>query len=182
MNESEKVQAIPIPPKPAPKPPTDEKIVIKKVQPMPVENSLLVGRKVPVAVLCAECGQKMTRTPTARPFSEGPHKGGFRCQSCWALYWDEHPELLANQESRRLVANQAREIRIKRAGGEGSELLYDDGENKAFLTARGTIVLALKRSTFDGPDEYDGERFKTLLKAIEAVYGKKVPGYERQES
>lgn len=170
-------QGTPIPAKLEPQPQQDEIVVVRKVSPMRVENAGLAGVKAKVQVLCVECGQPMLRTPTARPFSDGPHKGGFRCQACWTLYWDEHPELLAKPEDRRAVADQAREIRIKRAGGEGSELLYDDGANRAFLTARGTIVLALKRSPFDGPDEYDPERFQALLRALRGVHEKSVDGY-----
>jgi hypothetical protein len=62
--------------------------------------------------------------------------------------------------------------------GDGSELLFEDGESRAFLTDRGTVLIDLKRLPFGGPDEYDGDRFKVLLKMAKAFEEKQVPGYE----
>lgn len=147
-----------------------------KAQPMPVENPGMMARRVPVTLFCAQCGSKMTRDPAAVPFRSGQWKGGFLCQECWVLYWDEHPELLADAQSRRWVSQQARSIRLKRVGG-GSELLFEEGANRAYLTERGTVIVDLERLPFGGPDEYDPARFAMLLKVAQACRDKGVPGY-----
>lgn len=134
---------------------------VESGKPMGVENPGFVTRKVPLATTCAQCGTRTNRAPGAMPFSSGPYKGGFLCPDCWTLYWDEHPELLGDAKSRAGVAEEARRIRLKRAG-EGSKLLFEQDGNRAFLTPRGTVIIDLKRMPFGGADEFDEARLKAL--------------------
>jgi hypothetical protein len=180
MNDTTKAGEINIPVKPVQVPAKDREevtLVLVPIVPIPVENPGMVSRRIPIPVSCAQCGSRMTRDPSTVPFRVGPFKGGFLCRECWILYWDDRPELLADVKSRQWVSGQAREIRLKRVG-DGSELLFEDGESRAFLTDRGTVLVDLKRLPFGGPDEYDGERFKILLKMAKAFQEKLVPGYE----
>lgn len=181
MSESPKVKEVQIPPKPTPAPEREAvQLVLSKIVPIQVENPGMISRRVPVPVSCAQCGEKMTRDPATVPFQTGQYKGGFFCRECWILYWDEHPEILADAASRQWVKSEARAIRVRRVG-EGSELLFEEGGNRAYLTGRGTVLVDLQRLPFGGPDEYDGDRFKILLKMAKAFQEKQVPGYEEGE-
>lgn len=169
-----------IPERPAPGAPKAEEATLTaaqtKPQPLAVENPGMMARRAPVSLLCAQCGVQMTRDPAATPFKTGPWKGGFLCKDCWVLYWDEHPELIADASSRGWVAQQARSIRLKRVGG-GAELLFEEGPNRAYLTERGTVIVDIERLQFGGPDEYDPARFAILMKIAKACHDKQVPGY-----
>jgi len=69
---------------------------------------------------------------------------------------------------------------VKRAGA-GSELLFEEDGNRAYLTDRGTVLIDLKRLPFGGPDEYDAARFQILLKMAKAFEAKGVDmGPERE--
>jgi len=116
------------------------------------------------------------RAPAGDPFSAGPYQGRYWCADCWTLYYDEHTEHLADADTREFVSDEAKKIRLDRLR-QGAEMIYEDGENRAFLTERGTILFDLKSSVPLQPSEFDPERFAALLKAVQAVKGK-VPGYE----
>src|SRR4029079_3259822 len=90
-------------------------LVLGKAVPIQVENPGMISRRIPIAVSCAQCGDKMTRDPATVPFQTGPFKGGFLCKECWVLYWDEHPEILAAAASGQWVKIEARASRVKRA-------------------------------------------------------------------
>jgi hypothetical protein len=155
-------------------------LVLGKVVPIQVENPGMISRRIPIAVSCAQCSEKMMRDPATVPFQTGPYKGGFLCKECWILYWDEHPEILADASSRQWVKLEARAIRVKRAGS-GAELLYEKDGNRAYLTDRGTVLIDLKRMPFGGPDEYDAARFQILLEMAKAFEAKGVDmGPERE--
>ena len=155
-------------------------LVLGKAVPIQVENPGMISRRIPIAVSCAQCGDKMTRDPATVPFQTGPYKGGFLCKECWILYWDEHPEILADASSRQWVKAEARSIRMKRAGA-GCELLFEEDGNRAYLTDRGTVLVDLKRMPFGGPDEYDAPRFQILLRMAKAFEAKGVDmGPEKQ--
>lgn len=129
---------------------------------------------------CGQCRAVIRIPPAGPPFSSGPWRGRYLCAECWSLYWADHPEDLADQESYEYVTEEAREIRRKReskASADGAEVLYEDGENRVFLSKRGTLLLDIRTSVKTAPNEYDPERFQALMKAIRAVSGK-VPGYE----
>jgi hypothetical protein len=181
MSEAPKIKEVQIPPRPTPQPDREETtLVIGKVVPIPVENPGMISRRTPVPVLCAQCGDRMTRDPATVPFQTGQYKGGFFCRECWILYWDEHPEILADAASRQWVLVEARAIRVKRAGA-GSELLFEEDGSRAYLTERGTVLIDLKRLQFGGPDEYDAGRFQILLKMAKAFQEKQVDmGPERE--
>jgi hypothetical protein len=170
-----------IPVKPTPPPPAnpDEFVRLEKVEPLQVENPGLV-RRMAIPVSCAQCGSRMERSATASPFKDGPFKGGFFCNACWTLFLDEHPEILADRKSREWVEREARSIRLKRAGN-GGELLFGEGESRAYLTPRGTVILDLKRLEFGGPDEYDSDRFQTFIRIFLEV-SKRVAGFSTEAS
>lgn len=167
-----KIKDIQIPAKPIPPLVREEvTLVLGKAVPIPVENPGMVSRRIPIAVSCAQCDARMTRDPATAPFRTGQFKGGFLCRDCWVLYWDDHPEMLADVKSRQWVLAEARSIRLRRAGA-GSELLFEEDGNRAYLTPRGTVLIDLKRLPFGGPDEYDANRFGVLLRMSKA-FGEK---------
>lgn len=180
MGEASK-EEVRIPVKPTPPPPvnSEEFVRLEKVEPIQVENPGLV-RRMAIPVSCAQCGSRMERSATASPFKDGPFKGGYFCKDCWMIFWDEHPEVLADRKSREWVEREARSIRIKRAGN-GGELLFEEGESRAYLTPRGTVILDLKRLEFGGPDEYDSDRFQALVRMFREV-SKRVSGFSTETS
>lgn len=126
---------------------------------------------------CALCGAQGLRIPPAGdPFSSGPYQGRYWCADCWTLYYDEHPVHLADIETRQFVSEEAKQIRLDRLR-KGAELVYEDGDNRIFLTERGTLLIDLKGTVPLQPCEYDPEKFGALLRAIQGVQGK-IPGYE----
>ena len=142
--------------------------------PLKVGNPLLVTRAAPIPTTCAQCGAPVHRTPSSIPFKGGPHQGGFLCRECWILEWAENPDIAADTPTRQWFADEARRIRMRRAGGAST--LYQDGVNKAYLTQRGTVLIDIARAPFGGPDEYDPARFQTLMRLFKVV-AEKVPGF-----
>lgn len=129
---------------------------------------------------CGQCRAAIRIPPAGGPFSSGPWRGRYLCADCWTIYWAAHPEDLADQETYEYVTEQSREIQRKRESKtyfEGAEVLYEDGKNRVLLSRRGTLVFDIGSAVETGPNEYDPERFQSLLKALKAVNGK-VPGYE----
>lgn len=114
--------------------------------------------------------------PAGDPFPAGPYQGRYWCADCWTIYYDEHPQHLADIETRQYVAEEAKAIKLARLR-HGAEIIYEQGENRVLLTERGTILFDLPTVVVLQPNEFDPERFIALLKALEAVKGK-VPGYE----
>lgn len=119
---------------------------------------------------CALCeAQFPVRNPQpGEPFSGGPYRGRYWCMACWTLYWAEHPEHLADEDSRKFVAQEAKTIRVKR----GAEIVHEDGESRVYLTPRGTLLFDIKSTVALGECEFDPERFSLLLRAIAGLRGK----------
>lgn len=141
---------------------------------METEDPRAFIRRVEAARLgCGQCGSAIKERPAGDPFSGGPYRGRYWCPDCWTLYYDQHQEHFADAESRSYNHEEAIRIREKRA----SEVLYKDGDNRVYLTERGTIMFELKSSVPLAPNEFDPERFAGLLKSLQAIAGK-VPGYE----
>lgn len=142
--------------------------------PVKVANPTLVSRTSGVPTTCAQCGSPLRRKAGAKPFTGGPHQGGFLCQECWVLEWAEHPDVAADASTRQWFLDEAERIRVRRAGG--SSTIYEDGVNRAYLTPRGTVLIDIARCPFGGPDEYDSDRFKALIRMFQAL-SVKVPGF-----
>jgi hypothetical protein len=122
----------------------------------------------PIPATCAQCGAEIKRTPASVPFRGGPHQGGFLCQECWILEWDSNPDIAADAATRQWVSQEARKVRLKRAA-TGGDVIYQNGENRAYRTQRGTIVIDLKRIPFGGADEFDRPRLEELKKLLEHI-------------
>lgn len=146
--------------------------------PLPQDDPKTYICRVNAAKLgCAICSAPPKRLPPAGdPFEAGPYQGRYWCGDCWTLYYDEHPDNLADADTRQFVAEEAKKIRLDRLRN-GAEVIYEDGENRAFLTERGTILFDVHSATPMQPMEFDPERFMAMVKAMQAVKGK-VPGYE----
>jgi hypothetical protein len=115
---------------------------------------------------CPLCGAALRIPPTGELFSQGPYVGRYWCMECWTLYWDEHPEgNLADEESRKYVSEEARRIRLKR----GSEVLFEEGENRVYKTPKGTIVFDFRIGKELAPNEYDPARLALLQRALRAI-------------
>lgn len=122
---------------------------------------------------CGICGGLIRTPPSSDPFSQGPYRGRYWCVDCWTLYWDEHPEHLADASSRRYNAEEAAKIRKNR----GWEVLFEDGENRVYLTERGTIIILLEPKEGFGIGEYHPEQFQTLLRMIRELDQKQIYGF-----
>jgi hypothetical protein len=118
---------------------------------------------------CAVCSAAVRVPPAGDPFSKGPYIGRYWCGDCWTLYWDEHPDHLADEESRNYVREEAKRIRLKR----GSQIIFEEGENRVFRTAKGTIVFDFRTSKELALNEYDAPRMTILLRALKAIEAKK---------
>jgi hypothetical protein len=114
---------------------------------------------------CSLCNAAVRVPPSGDPFSKGPHIGRYWCVDCWTLYWDEHPEHLADDESRTYVREDAKRIRVRR----GSRLVYEEGENKVYKTSKGTLVFDFRTSSALALNEYDPARLQILTRALEAI-------------
>ncbi len=148
-------------------------------KPVKVSYPALLTRPAGVATSCAKCGSPVHRTPSAVPFKGGPYQGGFLCSECWILDWEDNPDIAADAATRQWLSEEARRIKMRRAGGAST--LYQDGVNHVYLTQRGTILIDLARLPFGGPDEYDPERVKTLLKLL-TVAADKAPGFGAEQA
>ena len=109
------------------------------------------------------------------PFASGPHEGRYWCLACWMLYWSEHPECLADEESRRHVQKEARLILLER---KGLEVLYQEGDSRVCLTERGTLLFQIKPGQGMIAEEYDPDRFALLARAMQAIDTKEIAGYQ----
>ncbi len=145
-------------------------------KPVPVSNPLLVKSTAgqTIATTCQNCGGRVDPKPGAVPFATGPNRGGFWCTECWILHYADK-DIAMDPVSRKTNAENARRIRMRRAGGE--DVLYNDGANKAYLTPRGTVLIDLKPLQFGGADEYDDDRCRTLVDMFRAIAAKGVAGY-----
>jgi len=114
---------------------------------------------------CGICKGRVRETPTGDPFSKGPYVGRYWCTDCWTLYWDEHPDHLADDESRKYVRREATIIKLKR----GSQVLFEQGDDRVFRTAKGTIVFDFRTSKELAPNEFDSARMAVLLQALKAI-------------
>lgn len=128
---------------------------------------------------CGKCSAPIPwaisgQPPAGEPFRSGQHKGRFWCSDCWTLYWDGHPEGLADEATRDYISQQAATIRLKK----NSEMLYnDDDGTRVFLTERGTVVFSLALSPGCSPNEFDADRFQVLLRALQAVDANQIAGF-----
>lgn len=118
---------------------------------------------------CAQCMGRLRVPPAAPPFSGGPNVGRYLCMDCWTLYWDEHPENLADADSRRYVAEEARRIRLRRQ----ASVLFQEGPSRIYLSSRGTLILDLHSKAELAPNEFDAEKLALLGRAIAAVSARK---------
>jgi hypothetical protein len=125
---------------------------------------------------CGQCGGALRIPPSGDPFTGGPWRGRYLCQDCWTLYYADHPEHLADPETVDFIQKEAEYIKVKRAV-EGAEILFEEGDNRAYLTGRGTLVFRLENTPGQNADEYDPVRFQLLLRAIHAIDVKSVAGY-----
>lgn len=117
---------------------------------------------------CGQCGAAVRVPPAGDPFAQGPHIGRYWCTDCWTLFLDEHPDHLADDESRKYVIEESRRIRLKR----GSEVLYEEEDNRVYKTPKGNIVFDFRTSKELPQNEYDLKRFSVLMRAIKALEAK----------
>ena len=123
---------------------------------------------------CCECNAELAKL-FGEPFGSGPNQGRYRCGSCWTLYWADHPECLADDASRRLVAEEAKALQPER---KGLEVLFKEGDHAVFLTDRGTLLFDIRPSNGMRDGEYDPERFALLTRALQTIDTKDIQGYQ----
>jgi len=126
---------------------------------------------------CGICGGVVRQPPASDPFSKGPYQGRYWCSDCWTLYWHDHPEHLADSATKLYVAIEAAQIRATRSW----TILFEDGQNKAYLTERGTLVITLAPVEGFGPGEYLPDQFQILVRILREVDRKGLPGFTLAE-
>ena len=142
--------------------------------PAKVESATILKMRQDAAALgCGSCRGEVKSHPRSNPFLTGPWRGRYLCMECWTLYWAEHPEDLSDQDTKDLVLEESKKIRLKRE----NEILYEEGQNRVYLSPRGTLIFDIHTAVETGPNEFDPERFQSLIRAIRGISGK-VPGYE----
>lgn len=129
------------------------------------------------ALGCALCEGPIRLPPAGPPFSGGPNQGRYFCDDCWTLYYADHPEHLADRATVDWVRKKSDEIRLRRAKAKG-EILFDDGDTKAILTDRGTIVLEVTSHAGLASHEYDPDRFLRLARAIQGVHEARLENFQ----
>jgi hypothetical protein len=146
--------------------------------PLPPDDPKTYIRRVNAAKLgCAICQAPPRRLPPAGdPFTSGPYQGRYWCADCWTLYYNENSEHLADADTKQYVEEEAKKIRLDRLRN-GAEMIYEDGENRVFLTERGTVLFDIQSATPLQAMEFDADRYAGFIKAMNAIKGK-VPGYE----
>lgn len=126
---------------------------------------------------CAECSGKIKTPPEGgAPFSSGPWRGRYLCADCWTIFYAEHPEHLADQESIDYCRREAEQIKSDRAAKKG-EILHQEGPNKVVLTHRGTILFHLEPDPGQLRMEFDAERFALLLRCLQMIDSKNIVGF-----
>jgi hypothetical protein len=144
----------------------------------PIDNPRTLILRVNAAKLgCAICSAPPRKSiPAGEPFPSGPYQGRYWCLDCWTLYYNEHTEHLADADTKLYVEEESKKLRLDRLRN-GAEMIYEAGENRVFLTDRGTVLFDIQSAVALQPMEFDPERFNAMVKALQAVKGK-VPGYE----
>lgn len=146
--------------------------------PVEIKNPQNLPTRKTYRILCEGCGEIITKRPSGPPFSDGPYKGGYICSDCTTLELASRPHELADAASRAFVSKEAERIKAQRAMGK-RELLFEEGQSKVYLTARGTVLFDLERMPFGGPTEFDPARLMVLWHALRAVC-KKLPEYSME--
>jgi hypothetical protein len=126
------------------------------------------------ALGCGICGGEIVDPINGGdPFSVGPYQGRYWCADCWTLYYDEHPEHLCDEATRRFVRAEADQIRK----GRGWELLHEEGDHRAYLTERGTLLVKLAPREGYGAGEFHPDDFQVLVRILGEVDRKGIPGF-----
>jgi hypothetical protein len=123
----------------------------------------------PGAIICAreECRARIPSSGgSGEPFRSGPWKGGYWCQDCWTLWYDENPWHLADQATKDYIAYEARRIRDSR---ETAEILYEEPLVRLTLTSRGTVRIVFQKQDGMAADECDPPRLQALARGLEAL-------------
>jgi hypothetical protein len=141
------------------------------------EDPKVFAAKCAAAALgCAECSGKIKNPPVGEPFSAGPWRGRYLCPDCWTIFYAEHPEHLADQESIDYCRKEAERIKSDRLAEKG-EILYQENGSKVVLTGRGTILFHLEPAPGRLQMEFDAERFALLLRSLQIVDSKNIMGF-----
>jgi len=117
---------------------------------------------------CAQCCGRLRIPPAGPPFSGGPNVGRYLCADCWTLYYTEHTEHLADEDTKKFIAEEARKIFLRRQ----ASVLYEDGPNKVYMSARGTMVFETHMDGNLAPLEFDARKLAWFMKAIAALQAK----------
>lgn len=142
------------------------------------ERCIAAGRRG-----CAKCGGPIASwqgsVPGGEPFKSGPYKNRYWCRDCWMIHWHNHPEDLADDYTREWVGEQAATARLKK-GGE--VILKEEEGTQVFLTDRGTVLINVAFTPGCTPNEFDPDRFQTLLRIMQAIDALKIPGFSMAQS
>lgn len=138
------------------------------------ESATYRMRAAAAALGCGICGGLIPDPISGgEPFMSGPYQGRYWCPSCWVLYYHDHPEHLADEATKRFIAKEAEEIRRQR----GWEILFEESDNRIYLTGRGTLLFRMAPREGYGAGEYHPDDFQLLLRAIAEVERKAIPGF-----
>lgn len=117
---------------------------------------------------CAQCCGRVRVPPAGPPFSAGPNVGRYLCADCWTLYYAEHPEHLADEDTKKYIAEEVRRINLRRQ----ASVLYEEGKNKVYMSARKTLVFEIHGNPELAPLEFDAAKLAWFTKALAALQAK----------
>ena len=97
---------------------------------------------------------------------------------CWTLYWTDHPEDLADDDSRKYNHKEAELIRRRRTG----KLIFEENNNRVFVTDQGLLRIDFEPLEGDtSGNDYDPSRFALLMRAMKVIERRRLPGFGSSE-
>lgn len=131
-------------------------------EPVPPEH-ILAAKKG-----CAQCYGRVRIPPAGAPFPSGLFAGRYLCADCWTLIYEQNPDYLADESTKKFIMEEAQRIRLRRK----ASILYEEGPNKVFMSARGTLVVEIKSAQELAPLEFDSQKLAWFMKALAAIQSK----------
>jgi len=117
---------------------------------------------------CALCCGRIRVPPAGPPFQTGPYIGRYLCSDCWTLYYEKNPGDLADEDTKKFVVEEARRISLRRQ----ASVIYEDGPNKVYVSARKTLVFEIHLNPDLAPLEFDAAKLAWFVKALVALQTK----------
>lgn len=111
---------------------------------------------------CALCCGRIRVPPAGPPFQAGPYVGRYLCADCWTLYYEKNPGDLSDEDTKKFVSEESKRIGLRRQ----ASVVYEDGPNRVYVSARKTLVFEIHLNPDLAPLEFDAAKLAWLIKAL----------------